>query len=117
MSRSRLGLGHEGLVSIPATAATCPVELAHPPSKRIKLFYFMAAQTRTTTVATPHAPLTAADVDKQYALFTSDSDITRGLNIFNDKRFRALRPLARKLFTVPASSAAIVNAYLAELAL
>jgi hypothetical protein len=43
----------------------------------------------------------------QYDLFTADAAVAScGLGVFNDARFSGLRPLARKLFTAPASSAA-----------
>jgi len=39
--------------------------------------------------------------------YLSDEEVSgRGLDVLNDKRFSALRPLGRKIFTVPASSAA-----------
>jgi hypothetical protein len=82
-----------------STEAIMSVKLLHPTSKCIKLFNFIAAQTRIT-VGTSHMSFTAADGDKQYALFTSDTDNTGGLGIFNDKCFRALRSLARKVLTV-----------------
>jgi len=56
--------------------------------------------------------LSHADVKQQYAAFIAVADeemYGRGLHIFNEKRFYALRrlkPLASQIFTAPASSAA-----------
>jgi len=42
-----------------------------------------------------------------YVSYLSDGEISgRGLDVLHDRRFSARRPLARKMFTVPASSAA-----------
>ena len=60
-----------------------------------------------STGAAANLNLTVKDVSQQFTLFVSDNGIAgQGLQIFNDVRFNGLRPLARKLFTAPASSAA-----------
>jgi hypothetical protein len=77
-------------------------------SKKAKFFDFMKQHT-------PAKAPTAADAAVQYDLFTTDAAIAScELRVFNDVRFSGLRPLARKLFTAPASSAAIVSAYSAK---
>ena len=51
--------------------------------------------------------VTFADIKQQYSLYLSDEEVSgRGLDVPNDKRFSALRPLGRKIFNVSASSAA-----------
>lgn len=79
-----------------------------PLSKKAKLFSFMASSTRPSSQANLQLEqLTSADIKEQYTVFASDNDASgRGLHVFNEQRFSALRPLARKIFTAPASSAA-----------
>ena len=79
-----------------------------PVSKRAKLFSFMSRQSNVTSKgAAANVSLTVKDISQQFTLFASDKGIAgQGLQIFNDLRFNGLRPLARKLFTAPASSAA-----------
>lgn len=56
---------------------------------------------------TPAKAPTAADRAVQYDLFTTDAAIAScELRVLNDVHFSGLQPLARKLFTAPASSAA-----------
>ena len=75
------------------------------PLQKAKLFNFVLPS-RTTVRATPEQ-LTFADTKQQYSLYLSDAEVSgRSLDVLNDKRFSALRPLGRKIFTVPASSAA-----------
>jgi len=84
--------------------------LASPPvSKKAKLFDFINPRLRgiNTTVD----KLSHADVQQQYTFIAvADEEMYgRGLHIFNEKRFyalRRLRPLARQICTAPASSAA-----------
>ena len=59
-----------------------------------------------SSTSSQSAELTPPDVEKQFALFSADEVGGQGISVFNEKRFRALRPLARTLFTAPASSAA-----------
>ena len=62
----------------------------------------MAAQTHTSA-----SYLNVADVTQQFDRFKSDRDISSsGLVIINENRVCCLTPLARKLFTAPASFAA-----------
>ena len=78
---------------------------APPLSKKAKLFNFMLSGS-TSVQATPKR-LTFADIQQQYALYSSDEEVSgRGLQVLNDKRFGALRPLGWQIFTAPASSAA-----------
>jgi hypothetical protein len=91
------------------TMDTTAHQTAPPISKRAKLFSFMSSQTRLPTLPSTRGTknLTLKDISQQLTLFTSDNGIAGGgLQIFNDMRFSGLRPLARKLFTAPASSAA-----------
>jgi hypothetical protein len=82
--------------------------VAPPVSKRAKFFSFMSPQSHIpSTGAAANLNLTVKDISQQFTLFVSDNGIAgQGLQIFNDVRFNGLRPLARKLFTAPASSAA-----------
>lgn len=77
-------------------------------SNKEKLFKFMTA--RRASLQTCEATLDklkCSDIKQQYTVFVSDEYVSgRGLEIFNDARFSALRPLARRIFTAPASSAA-----------
>jgi len=57
------------------------------------------------------AQLTIADVEKQFALFSAADIGGRGISVFNEKLFSALRPLTRTLFTAQASSAASERAF------
>jgi len=84
---------------------------ASPPfSKKSKLLDFINPHLRgnNTTID----KLSHADVKQQYAAFIAVADeemYGRGLYIFNEKQFNAvrrLRPLARQILTAPASSAA-----------
>lgn len=79
-------------------------------SKRAKLFTFMSSSAPSSSSQSPKQ-ITSADVDQQFALFSSDDVGGQGIGVFNEKRFRALRPLARTLFTAPASSAASERAF------
>jgi hypothetical protein len=86
---------------------TSPV--APPVSKRAKLFYFLSrpSNVSSSTGAAANTSLIVKDIGQQFTLFASDKSIAgQGLQVFNDDRFNGLRPLARKLFTAPASSAA-----------
>jgi hAT family C-terminal dimerisation region len=82
--------------------------VAPPVSKRAKLFSFMLPNNNIqSTNAATNVNLTVKDISQQFTLFVSDNGIAgQGLQVFNDKRFNGLRPLVRKLFTAPASSAA-----------
>ena len=51
--------------------------------------------------------LTLDDIKQQLALFTADDGVVgQELSILNEDRFSALKPLARRVFTACASSAA-----------
>jgi hypothetical protein len=77
----------------------------HHLSRKAKLFDFLMQQA-------PAKALTAIDTANQFDLLLSDSGISAcGLDIFSDTRFLDLQPLARKLLTTPASSAAKVRVF------
>ena len=82
--------------------------LAAPVSKKAKLFDFINPRLRENT-STTIDKLSHAHVKQQDGAFIAVADeemYERGLQIFNDKQFYALRHLARQIFTAPASSAA-----------
>jgi hypothetical protein len=55
----------------------------------------------------PISNLSYADLKQQYAVLAADAEISEcSLEVLNEKRFCALRPLGRHIFTAPASSAA-----------
>jgi len=68
-------------------------------------FFDFVSSLRSTSVPSTTEQLTFADIKQQYTLYLSEVS-GRGLDVLNERRFCALRPLARKIFTVPASSAA-----------
>jgi len=74
----------------------------------ILVTYFTGIQSSAPNTSTSRSPthITSADVDQQFALFSSGDIGGQGITVFSEKRYRALRPLARTLFTAPASSAA-----------
>jgi len=65
----------------------------------------------SSTSSQSSTQLTIADVENQFALFSAEDDGGQRISVFNEKQFSALRPLARTLFTAPASSAAGESAF------
>jgi hypothetical protein len=82
--------------------STSSADIQEPPSKKAKLFDFMNVRPPKPSVLPSQD-----DISQQFDLIKPDADVCgRGLEVFNELRFCSLKPLARQLFCVPASSAA-----------
>jgi len=80
--------------SAAASAAEQPVQHV---SKKAKLFDFMFPSTAMRPVLN-QLTMSMADLSWQFDLFKSDGDLqSSGLEVFNEKRFSGLMPLARNL--------------------
>jgi len=72
-------------------------------------------QHQAQAISQSSTQFTIADVEKQFALFSAEDVGGHGISAFNEKRFSALQPLARTLFTAPATDQLTVNVHSAML--